>query len=111
MFKLIEYRELATSTTEPHPNNALGVGHLCFVVDDTHATKAELEAARVEVYSDVDVVDEGPLAGWLRVYVADPDGSSLDAAEVEYYDEGEREAYAAAYLASRRPLADIEAGL
>lgn len=111
MVELIEYRELSAPMTEPYPNNTLGAGHLCFLVDDIHATKAELESKGVEFYSDVNVVDEGPLAGWRWVYFADPDGLSLELAEVAYYEKEKREANSAAYLASREPLAAIEARL
>ena len=54
----------------PYPNNTLGAGHVCLQVDDVRAAKAELEAKGVEFYSDVNVVDEGPLAGWRWVYFA-----------------------------------------
>ncbi len=82
----------------PYPNNTLGAGHVCLQVDDVRAAKAELEAKGVEFYSDVNVVDEGPLAGWRWVYFADPDGLSLELVEVAYADEGARDANAAEYL-------------
>ena len=75
----------------PYPNNTLGAGHVCFQVDDVRAAKAELEAKGVEFYSDVNVVDEGPLAGWRWVYFPDPDGLPLELVEVAYADEAARE--------------------
>ena len=47
------------------------------------------------------VVDEGVLAGWRWVYFEDPDGYPLELVEVAYYNEDERRAGIAAYLASR----------
>ena len=52
----------------------LGASHVAFVVDDIEAKKAELEAQGIRFYSDVNVVDEGVLAGWRWVYFEDPDG-------------------------------------
>lgn len=111
MVELIEYRDLSAPMTEPYPNNTLGAGHLCFQVDDIRAAKAELESKGVEFYSEINVVDEGPLAGWRWVYFPDPDGLSLELAEVAYYNEDERRANAEAYLRTRPSLADLEARL
>jgi catechol 2,3-dioxygenase-like lactoylglutathione lyase family enzyme len=71
------------------------------LVDDIEATKAELEVKGIEFFSPVNVVDEGVLAGWRWVYFADPDGYPLELVEVAYYNEEERRAGIAAYLASR----------
>ncbi|MET0916351.1 MAG: hypothetical protein ABWY81_09160, partial [Jiangellaceae bacterium] len=60
-------------------------------------------------YSDVNVVDSGPLAGWRWVYFSDPDGLALELVEVAYYLKDERELAAAAYLRTRPALASIEA--
>lgn len=106
--ELLEYRELSAPMTRPYPNNTLGAGHLCFLVDDVHATKEELEAKGVEFYTDVNVVDEGPLAGWRWVYFSDPDGLALELVEVAYYRKEERDANVAAYLESRPALASLE---
>ena len=54
------------------PNNYLGAAHVCFKVDDVRATKAELEGKGVTFYSDVNVVDDGPLAGWRWVLLQRP---------------------------------------
>ena len=105
--ELIEYGNRPTTSTAPVPNNHLGAAHVCFKVDDVRAKKAELEAAGVQFYSDVNVVDEGPLAGWRWVYFSDPDGLALELVEVAYYLKDEREAAAQRYLQERPSLADL----
>ena len=107
--ELIEYGNRPASSTSPVPNNFLGAAHVCFKVDDVRATKAELESKGVEFYTDVNVVDSGPLAGWRWVYFSDPDGLALELVEVAYYLKDEREAASAEYLRTRPALADIEA--
>ena len=107
--ELIEYGNRPESSTAPVPNNFLGAAHVCFKVDDVRATKAELESKGVEFYTDVNVVDSGPLAGWRWVYFSDPDGLALELVEVAYYLKDEREAASAEYLRTRPALADIEA--
>jgi catechol 2,3-dioxygenase-like lactoylglutathione lyase family enzyme len=109
--ELIEYRNRPESSAAPVPNNYMGAAHVCFKVDDVRAKKAELEAKGVKFYSDVNVVDEGPLAGWRWVYFSDPDGLALELVEIAYYLKEQREAASAQYLRTRPPLADIEAGL
>ena len=111
MVELIEYRDLSAEMARPYPNNTLGAGHLCFTVDDVVASKAELEAKGVVFYSDINVVDEGPLAGWRWVYFSDPDGLPLELIEVAYYKKAERDANTAAYLTARPSLAELEAKL
>jgi catechol 2,3-dioxygenase-like lactoylglutathione lyase family enzyme len=106
--ELLEYGELSAPMMRPYPNNTLGAGHVCFEVDDVVAAKAELEAKGVEFYSDVNVVDEGPLAGWRWVYFSDPDGLPLELVEVAYYDAHERDANAAAYLRTRPARGALE---
>jgi hypothetical protein len=68
-----------------------------------------LESKGVAFYSDVNVVDEGPLAGWRWVYLSDPDGLALELVEVAYYLKGEREANSAEYLRTRPSLPRVEA--
>jgi glyoxylase I family protein len=63
----------------------------------------------VEFYSDVNVVDDGPLAGWRWCYFSDPDGLALELVEIAYYLEDERTAAAEAYLRSRPSLAEVTA--
>ena len=85
----------------PLPSNNLGASHVAFQVDDIQARKAELEAQGIEFFSDVNVVDEGVLAGWRWVYFADPDGYPLELVEVAYYNADERREGIAEYLAAR----------
>lgn len=105
--ELIEYGNRPDVSTAPVPNNYLGAAHVCFKVDDVHAMKAELERKGVAFYSDVNVVDTGPLAGWRWVYFSDPDGLALELVEVAYYLKDEREANSAEYLRNRPELADL----
>jgi glyoxylase I family protein len=109
--ELIEYQNRPESSAAPVPNNYMGAAHVCFKVDDVRAKKAELEAKAVKFYSDVNVVDEGPLAGWRWVYFSDPDGLALELVEIAYYLKEQREAASAEYLRTRPPLADIVARL
>jgi glyoxylase I family protein len=105
--ELIEYANRPATSAAPIPNNHLGAAHVCFRVDDIAAKKAELEGKGVTFYSDVNVVDEGPLAGWRWCYFSDPDGLALELVEIAYYLKDEREANSAAYLRTRPALADI----
>lgn len=109
--ELIEYGNRPESSTESVPNNHLGAAHVCFKVDDIVAKKAELESKGVNFYSDVNVVDDGPLAGWRWCYFSDPDGLALELVEIAYYLKEERESAAAEYLRSRPSLDEIEAKL
>ncbi len=106
----IEYGSTPEDNDSPPPNNHLGAEHVCFLVDNVKARKAELEAKGVE-FSDINVVDEGPLAGWRWVYFSDPDGLALELVEMAYYLKEEQEAAIAEYLRSRPSLEAIEAGL
>ena len=109
--ELIEYGNRPDVSDAPVPNNYMGAAHVCFHVDDVFAKKAELEEKGVKFYSDVNVVDEGPLAGWRWCYFSDPDGMALELVEVAYYLKEEREAAMALYLQNRPSLAEIEAKL
>ena len=99
--ELLEYKSPPSETIGPLRSNNFGASHVAFLVDDIHEAKAELEAKGIEFYSDVNVVDDGVLAGWRWVYFQDPDGYPLELVEVAYYNEDERRAGIAAYLASR----------
>ena len=104
--ELIEYAQPAGIEHRPRAHH-LGAAHVCFRVDDVRAKRAELEAQGVTFYSDVNVVDEGPLAGWRWCYFSDPDGLALELVEIAYYLEEERTAAAEQYLRSRPSLAEI----
>ncbi len=99
--ELLEYKSPPSETATPLMSNNIGASHVAFLVDDIEATRAELEAKGIEFFSAVNVVDEGVLAGWRWVYFADPDGYPLELVQVAYYNEKERRAGIAAYLASR----------
>jgi len=75
------------------------------------APRAEGRYPGVVFYSDVNVVDEGPLAGWRWCYFSDPDGLALELVEIEYYLKDEREAAAAEYIRTRPAKADLESQL
>ena len=107
--ELIEYGNRPETNTTQIPNNYLGAAHVCFKVADIVAKKAELESKGVVFYSDVNVVDEGPLAGWRWCYFSDPDGLALELVEIAYYLREERELAIADYLANRPTLAECEA--
>jgi catechol 2,3-dioxygenase-like lactoylglutathione lyase family enzyme len=99
--ELLEYKSPPSETTAPLDSNNIGASHVAFLVEDIVAKKAELEDKGVTFFSDVNLVDEGVLAGWRWVYFADPDGYPLELVEVAYYNEDERRAGIAEYLAGR----------
>jgi catechol 2,3-dioxygenase-like lactoylglutathione lyase family enzyme len=99
--ELLEYKNPPSETTAPLASNNDGASHVAFVVEDIEAKKAELEAKGISFFSEVNVVDEGVLAGWRWVYFADPDGYPLELVEVAYYNKDERQEGIATYLASR----------
>jgi catechol 2,3-dioxygenase-like lactoylglutathione lyase family enzyme len=101
MLELLEYKSPPSDTAGPLTSNSLGASHVAFLVDDIAAKKGELEAKGIEFYSEVNVVDAGVLAGWRWAYFEDPDGYPLELVEVAYYNEEERRAGIAAYLAAR----------
>jgi len=105
--ELIEYDSQPTFLGGPVPNNHRGAAHVCFRVEDIASKKAELEAKGVVFYSDVNVVDEGPLSGWRWCYFSDPDGLALELVEIAYYNKDDRDAAAADYLSSRPSIEDI----
>src|SRR5436190_6709431 len=103
--ELLEYKSPPSETAQPLKSNSLGASHVAFLVDDIEATKAELEAKGIEFDSDVNVVNEGVLAGWRWVYFQDPDGYPLELVEVAYYDADARREGIAAFLAGRAEVA------
>ena len=101
--ELLEYRRPQSDTTRPLASQSLGASHIAFRVDDVHEVKAELEQKGVKFFSDVNVVDEGVLAGWRWVYFSDPDGYPLELVEVAYYNDDARRTGIEAYLATAPP--------
>ena len=106
--ELLEYTAPEPPYERPVPANAHGAAHLAFQVDDVEAKKAELEAAGVEFLSEVNVVDEGVLAGWRWVYFRDPFGILLELVEVAYRDEEAAQRGIAEYTAARSPAGGAE---
>jgi catechol 2,3-dioxygenase-like lactoylglutathione lyase family enzyme len=102
ILELLEYSRPPSPVDAPLPQNALGAQHVGFLVDDIRAAKAELEARGVRFFSEVNVVDDGVLAGWRWVYFSDPDGNALELVEVAYTRPQERAAGIRAYLEGRR---------
>ena len=92
---------LLGDTTQPLQSNNIGASHVAFLVDDIHETVVDLSSKGISFFSDVNVVDEGVLAGWRWVYFADPDGYPLELVEVAYYNGDDRREGIAAYLAAR----------
>jgi catechol 2,3-dioxygenase-like lactoylglutathione lyase family enzyme len=76
--ELLEYITPPSERTEPVPINTVGAMHIAFQVDDIEAKVAELSAKGVTFLSDVQSIDEGPLAGWRWVYFKDPAGVMLE---------------------------------
>jgi len=105
--ELIEYDNQPTYRGGPVPNNHRGAAHVCFRVDDIASKKTELEAKGVVFYSDINVVDEGPLSGWRWCYFSDPDGLALELVEIAYYNKDDRDAATADYLSSRPSIDEI----
>jgi catechol 2,3-dioxygenase-like lactoylglutathione lyase family enzyme len=98
--ELLEYTAPAPPSPDPVPAHAHGAAHLAIEVSDVEAKKAELEGAGVEFLSDVNVVDEGVLAGWRWVYFRDPFGIVLELVEIAYRDDE----------AARRGIAEYREG-
>jgi catechol 2,3-dioxygenase-like lactoylglutathione lyase family enzyme len=84
MLELIEYLEPVSPNAAPLPQNGLGAQHVAFSVADAAAAQRELEARGVTFLSEVNVVDDGMLAGWRWVYFLDPDGNALELVETAY---------------------------
>ena len=111
LLELIQYIAPESPIDHPLPQNALGAHHVAFKVDDVEAEKTRLQEEGITFLSDVNVVDEGTLAGWRWVYFTDPDGNALELVEVAYTRPGERLAAIGTYWAERdHPLADQSTG-
>jgi catechol 2,3-dioxygenase-like lactoylglutathione lyase family enzyme len=106
--ELLEYRSPPSPVDTPLAQNALGAQHVAFWVQDIEATKRDLEAKGVTFLSDVNVVDDGVLAGWRWVYFTDPDGNALELIEVAYTRPDERAVGISAYLDQRAAAATTE---
>jgi catechol 2,3-dioxygenase-like lactoylglutathione lyase family enzyme len=99
--ELLEYTRPEPPNDAPLPPNGIGAAHLALRVDDIERSKAELEAKGVEFLSEVNVVDDGVLAGWRWVYFTDPYGNTLELVEEAYTRPDERAKGIAAYRQER----------
>jgi catechol 2,3-dioxygenase-like lactoylglutathione lyase family enzyme len=105
--ELIEYANRPAGNDTPIQQNYLGAMHMAFLVPDVEKACAELTAKGINFFSAPNVVDEGVLSGWRWVYFEDPDGIPLELVEVAYYNEADRKAGIAEYLANRPKLSDL----
>jgi catechol 2,3-dioxygenase-like lactoylglutathione lyase family enzyme len=99
--ELLEYKAPPSPVGAPLPQNALGAHHVAFQVADVAAAKRALEERGIAFLSEVNVVDEGVLAGWRWVYFTDPDGITLELVENAYTRDAERRAGIDRYLQER----------
>lgn len=99
LLELLEYKSPPSTTRTALSQNNVGAAHVAFRVPDIRARVAQLAAKGVQFNSEVNVVDEGPLAGWRWVYFRDPDNHTLELVEIAYVDEQDRLARIAAYEA------------
>jgi catechol 2,3-dioxygenase-like lactoylglutathione lyase family enzyme len=100
LLELLQYSSPPSPVPEPLPQNALGAQHVAIEVDDLAERKAELESRGVSFLSEINVVDDGVLAGWRWVYFADPDGNALELVEIAYTRPQARREGIAAYLST-----------
>jgi catechol 2,3-dioxygenase-like lactoylglutathione lyase family enzyme len=105
--ELVEYGNRPADNDTPIQQNYLGAMHVALRTNDIVAAKADLESKGVEFFSDINVVDEGVLAGWRWIYFADPDGITVELVEVAYFNAEDRKKGIAEYLANRPALADL----
>lgn len=99
--ELIEYANRPDGNDTPIQQNYLGAMHMAFQVPNIEQAFEELRSKGIEFYSEPNIVDDGVLAGWRWVYFHDPDGIPLELVEVAYYNEDDRKAGIAEYLANR----------
>lgn len=115
LVELVEYAAPETPNDVPPPPNAIGAAHLAFRVQDIAAHKRALERKGVQFTSDINVEDEGSVAGWRWVYFRDPAGNTLELVEEAYTLPEERKAAIAEYGRARaqprgpstRPLLEV----
>jgi catechol 2,3-dioxygenase-like lactoylglutathione lyase family enzyme len=79
--EVLQYFSPKSAVDKPMPPNTLGVAHVAFRVSNAKEKMKELKAKGVKFLSELNVEEEGPLAGWKWVYFKDPDGISLELIE------------------------------
>jgi catechol 2,3-dioxygenase-like lactoylglutathione lyase family enzyme len=75
--ELFEYLAPAGEKAAVEPRN-VGAAHVCFIVEDIHATYGRLREAGVETVSPPVEVDTGANRGGFGLYLRDPDGITLE---------------------------------
>ena len=81
---VVEIFQYLTSHSKPVPKDALpsdiGVGHICFLVDNIDETYKELSAKGVKfLTTPVTIAKDHPDCGGVRFcYFSDPDGTTLE---------------------------------
>ncbi|MDA8033294.1 MAG: VOC family protein [Actinomycetota bacterium] len=101
LLELLEYKSPPSDTERPLRSHSIGASHVAFLVDDIAEAVDDLAAHGVERFSEVNVVDEGVLAGWRWVYFADPDGYPLELVQIAYERPGGHSAGIRHYLETR----------
>lgn len=79
--ELHQYLSPKSQVDRPMPPNTLGFMHVAFRVENIEQKVKELEAEGILFLSQVNIVEEGPLAGWKWIYFKDPDGITLEMVE------------------------------
>jgi catechol 2,3-dioxygenase-like lactoylglutathione lyase family enzyme len=79
--EVLEYLSPASALQRPLPPNTLGAMHIAFHVSDAPAKMKELRSKGVTFFSELNLIEEGPLKGWKWVYFHDPDGNTLEMVE------------------------------
>lgn len=78
MIELLEYQGVDRAAPAYQPSDPR-TGHLCFLVDDIHATHARLRGAGARSRSAAPVeITAGPNKGAWAVYFEDPDGYPIE---------------------------------
>jgi catechol 2,3-dioxygenase-like lactoylglutathione lyase family enzyme len=79
--ELFEYS--GDESTGPKRSSEVGGIHLCFEVDDVHASADRLRAMGVEMLDGPNLVEDGPLAGFNWIYFRAPWGLLLEVASFD----------------------------
>jgi catechol 2,3-dioxygenase-like lactoylglutathione lyase family enzyme len=100
-FEILEYRTPPSIAIAAPPQNEIGAAHVALHVTEIDTEYRRLSALGVRFNSPVNVVDDGPLAGWRWVYFKDPDDHTVELVEVAYVNQERRNDDLRRYLASR----------
>jgi glyoxylase I family protein len=100
-FEVLQYESPPSTAVRAPAQSEVGAAHVAFHVTDIEAEYQRLLGRGVRFNSRVNVVDDGPLAGWRWVYFKDPDDHTMELVEVAYVQDAQRSADLQAYLAGR----------